>query len=355
MEKDVRKSIKIYIPLFILLIIVIIAVIIFYITVEHKDKSFTNTFSSMGVQIHQMIYGNDAEVASGKVRERIQYIEDKFSYDIDDSDIDRVNRGAGEKWVKCDSKTLDSVSKLLNISRKSYGVIDPTILPLVYLWGIDKGAIRTPNQDEIDDALSRVDYRDIKINYEVGRVKLDNSNASMTLKQIEKGAACSTAVDVYKDFKVDYGVVSVGGVVGVYGKKPDNSLWKISVRDPFIYSSQDIRIAVIKIQEGYVASFGVRDDKISIDGMQCNKILNVKTGYPVVSNIALVSVVHPDAIIASALSQICCVLDREESFDILNYYGGEAIFVYNDKSIYVTPNIRNNFVIIDPEYSLSEQ
>ena len=153
--------------------------------------------------------------------------------------------------------------------------------------------------------------------------------------------------------KVDYGVVSIGGTVGVYGEKPDSSLWKIAVKAPFALDKEDSRIAHIKIKEGYVATFGLKEDKINMNGAFKNKILDLRNGYPVENDIELVSVLHPDAIVASALAQICCVLNKEESLEILNYYGAEAIFVYNDKNIYITPKIRENCSIIDSSYFIN--
>lgn len=319
---------------------------------EHKDKTFTYTSSAMGVQIHQILYGSDAEKASKEVREKIEKLEDILSYDIEGSDIDRINGGAGEKWVKTSKETIQLLDKFISISKRSKRTVDPTSLPLISVWGFDGTVAKYPSKNEIDFALENIDYRDIKINYDVDRIKIGKKGEAITLKHVERGAACSAAIDIYKNMKVDYGVVAVGGVVGVYGVKPDNSAWKISVKDPFLYNSEDVRIAALRIKSGYVATFGGKEDKININGSQRNRILNIKTGMPLENDVALVSILHPDAIVANTLSQICCILDRNESREILNYYGAEAVFVYNDKKIYITPKIRGDFSIIAPEYSM---
>lgn len=331
---------------------VIVAVITVYMVIEHKDKSFTNTSLIMGLQVHQMVYGNDSELAVSRAREKLEEIEDKLSFDIDGSDIDKINGGAGEKWVKSSSETINSLDKFISISKNSHGIIDPTILPLVLSWGFNTSNAKFPDQDEIASNVNKINYRDIKINHEVNRVKIDNQSSAITLKQIEKGVACSEAIEIYKNLRVDYGIISVGGVVGVYGTKPDSSLWKISVRDPFVWEREDTKIAAIKVKKGFVASFGVRDDKININGLDRNKVLSTKTGYPIENDIALVSVLHDDAVVAEALSHICCNLGWDNSLQILNYYGAEAIFVYNDRSICVTPKIKENFNIIDSSYML---
>lgn len=352
LEGKIKPGAKSYIPLFLLMVLVIISVIAGYVAIENRDKSFTNTSLIMGLQVHQTLYGNDSELAVGKVREKLEEIEDKLSYDIDGSDIDRINRGSGEKWVKSSSETIMLLDKFIRISKKSYGLIDPTVLPLVLLWGFDSLNTNYPSQDEISSALNKINYKDIKINYDVSRVKVDNPGMAVTLKQIEKGSACGEAINIYKNLRIDYGIISIGGVVGVYGSKPDKSLWKISVRDPFVWEREDTKIASVKINDGFVASFGVRDDKINVNGVDLKRLLSTRSGYPIENDIALVSVLHGDPIVAEALSHICCILGWEDSISILNYYGAEAVFVYNDKKITVTPNIKGNFTIIDPSYTI---
>lgn len=352
MNEKVGLKGRAYIPLFFLMLIIIFSVIVGYIAIERRDKSFTRTSSAMGVQICQMLYGNDAETAANKVKEKVEELEDLLSYDIDGSDIDRINVGSGEKWIKASEETVNILDKFISISKKSKGTIDPTSLPLISAWGFDSGTAKCPDNNQIKTALDKIDYRDIKINYDVSRIKIDNKDGAITLRHVEKGAACSAAIDIYKGLKVDYGVIGVGGVVGVYGTKPDNSLWKISVKDPFLQNGEDARIAVVKIRSGYVATFGIKQDKININGTQKNKILDIRTGYPVENNVALVSVLHPDAVVANVLSQVCCILDKDLSQDVLNYYGAEAVFVYNDKKIYITPKIKDNFIIIDSAYTL---
>lgn len=352
MKKTEKAAMKIYLPLFALLIIVIVSAIVVYIRIEQKGKLFTGTSSMMGVQVRQTLYGDDAEQASERARERVQYLEDRISHNIDGSDIERVNSGAGEKWVRSSPETIETMDKLLNVSRMSRGILDPTVLPIMMLWGFDGSAGYIPGKSEIDRLLLNVDYRDIRFNRDVGRIKLDNRAAALTLKQVEKGAACREAISVYKDLKIKYGVVSIGGAVGVYGEKPDKAPWKISVRDPFRGNGEETGIAAVRIYKGYAVTFGGRDDKIDVGGVQCNKEIDVRTGKPVDNAVVSVTVLHPDAVIASALAHVCSIMDRFDSFEMLNYYGAEAIFIYNNKDIYATPNIRDGFTIINSDYKL---
>ena len=43
---------------------------------------------------------------------------------------------------------------------------------------------------------------------------------------------------------------------------------------------------------------------------------------------------------------------KYESKEILDFYNAGAIFVYKDKKVSVTDNIKDNFVIINKDYNL---
>ena len=132
------------------MVIVLICSVVGYVFIEQKDKSFTNTSSGMGVQVHQMLYGNEAELAAKTVRESIEELENKISYDIAESDIERINSGAGEKWVRVSDETIDALDKIISVSKKSKGTLDPTVLPLVSLWGLDCNTVKYPQKALIE-------------------------------------------------------------------------------------------------------------------------------------------------------------------------------------------------------------
>lgn len=352
MNKSEKKELKIYIIMFVMLLTLILFVIAIYLSMDQNNKNFIGTTSAMGTKIHQNIYGDNAEEVFKIAKESVDRLEDCISHEIDGSDIDRINMGSGSKWVKSDENIISILERTIDVSSKSRNTFDPSVLPLMSLWGMDSELIKKPSSLEISNKLDNIGYKNIKINREANRIKLENGKSLITLNQIQTGAACESIIDIYKKHQIKYGVASVGGTVGVWGNKPDQTHWKLSIKSPFAPMNDNSGIAVLKINKGYMVTYGTVEDKIDMDGQKINNLLDIRTGYPVKNNISSVVIVHSDAVIANALSKICCVLGRDESEEILNYYGAEAIFIYNDKTIYVMPNIRQYFSIVNSEYIL---
>ena len=338
--------------MFAILLTVIISVITIYFNMDQNDKSFVGTISAMDTKIQQNIYGDNAEDVSLLAKEAVDKLEDCISHEIDGSDIDRINIGAGNKWVKSNETVISILERTIDIASRSKNTFDPSSLPIMSLWGIDSEIIKKPSESEIANTLKNIKYKNIKINHEANRIKLENDKSSITLSQVQNGAACEAIIDVYRKYKIKYGIVSVGSTVGVLGNKPGQNYWKLSIKNPLKAINDSSGLGVVKLNKGFISTFGNSEDKINIDGQKINNILDIRTGHFVKNNISSVTVLHSDAVIANALCRICCVLDREESSDILNYYGAEAIFIYNDKTIYVMPNIRQNFNLTDPDYTL---
>ena len=349
-ENAKKPPIKKYLPLFFVLAMLIVVIILIYVSLDQKNKCFTNTAKIFETQVSQTLCGDDAEKAAALAKEKISNLEDKISYKIEGSDIERLNNAAGDQWVELSEETIEILGKLIGVSKISSGVIDPTVLPLMLLWNFNGEQVYNPAADEIKNLLPYVDYNNIKINHGVNRVKIENKMTQITFDAVKKGAACKAAIDVYKDSKIDYGIVCVGETVGLYGSKHDGSPWKISIKNPF--NDQDKNIAAIKVKDGFVSTFGAKEDKIKVDGKIYNKVLNAKTGYPAENGMVCVTVLHSDPIIADALAQLCCILGKDESQDILSHYSAEAVFVDKEKNIYGTKNIELNITVMDETYML---
>lgn len=348
-NKTRSMGVKVYAPLIFLLAIIIVLVICIYTFAVRNYKESTDNSIVSGRSIHQSVYGRHTQEVFKKVKENFLKLEDSLSYDIDGSDVDKINSGAGTKWIKVDKNTIDILDKARDVSKNSFGVFDITFLPLFRLWGFEDNQVHAPSDEEIGETLKHVDYSLVNINHNLDRVKLDDEFSLISLKNLFNGILCENAISVYRDSEINYGIISVGNVTGLYGEKPDQQFWKISLKDPF---DNDINIGNIRVKDGYVSTFGGSSDKIFFNGEKINKVINPKNGLLPKSNILSATVFYSDPIIASALSKVCCIADKETSFKILNYYGAEAIFIDSSKNIYVMKNIYDRFNLIKDDYKV---
>ena len=86
-------------------------------------------------------------------------LERLLSYSDPKSDLARINRAAGERPVEVSPETVEVIQKALDYSSISEGAFDPTVAPLLELWGFREGDYRVPDPDELEEAGVLVDYR----------------------------------------------------------------------------------------------------------------------------------------------------------------------------------------------------
>ncbi|MBP5465719.1 MAG: FAD:protein FMN transferase, partial [Treponema sp.] len=85
---------------------------------------------------------------------RLDEIDSQFSVNRKTSDISRVNAAAGRERVTVSKEVFTVLQTALDFAQKSGGAFDPSIGPVVTLWGICTDHPRVPSQHEIDAALS---------------------------------------------------------------------------------------------------------------------------------------------------------------------------------------------------------
>ena len=329
-----KNSFKAYIVLFTVLIAIIVTLLIMFDKVDKKEKSFSSASTAMGSYVQQTVYGKNSENAANAAIVDIKNLEKKISWRIDDSAISKINNGSGKEWIDLDDVTLDVLLKSVDVSKRSMQAYDFTILPISKLWDFGGENQRIPSTTEIE--------------------KLVKEGSGIDLGAAGKGTACDVAVEAYKNNGADYGIVAVGGSVGVYGRKSNKVPWRIAIRDPFRGIDQSDGAAVVKIDEGFISTSGAYEKCFEKDGIKYHHILNPKTGYPVETDIISVSVVSNNGTMGDLLSTACYVLGKEKSLSLLEHYNAQAIFIDRNKNIYATNGIRDNIIITNEEFKLSD-
>ena len=260
--------------------------------------------------------------------ERLDQIDSEFNLNNPDSELNRINDAAGKNPVEvCDdvSAVLDAA---LNYARKSDGAFDPTIGTLVRLWGINTPNARVPSQDEIEKALSLVDWKKVQVKKSNGktRVFLEESGMILDLGGIAKGFAADELCLILREKKVRRAIIDLGGNILVWGNKPDGSDWKVGIKNPRDQSLEPP--VILKVPGGNsVVTSGLYERYFEQDGIIYHHILNPRTGYPVQNEVLSSTIISHSSMEADALSTTAFVLGPEE-FE--KKFGGAAVFIKSD-------------------------
>lgn len=318
---------------------------------EVAEEPPTRTELIMGTVVKVTLYENGSEEILDKVFERVKEIESLVSINQDNTELDKLNENAGIKPVKLSDTSFEIIEKALYYSEISNGEYDLTIGPLVKLWSIGLPEAKVPTQEEIDETIKKIDYSKVQLNKDTKEVFLEEKGMLLDLGSIAKGYAADEIVKILNEENIDSAIIDLGGNIYALGLKEGNRNWKIGIQNP--YDERGRIIGALEVSNKTVVTSGVYERYIEQDGEKYHHILNPSTGYPYETEIAGVSIISDKSIDGDALSTLIFTKGLEEGLEFVeNIDGVDAIFVTNDKEVYVTKGLKGNFEITNEEFIL---
>ena len=104
------------------------------------------------------LYEDGSAELYGKLFARLRELNDIFNNYSDSSEISRVNQNAAAEPVAVSQDFYLVLKTALDFARLTGGAFDPTVGPLVKLWGFGKEP-RVPSQEEIEAAQKLVGWQ----------------------------------------------------------------------------------------------------------------------------------------------------------------------------------------------------
>ena len=262
------------------------------------------------------------------------------------SGVVAINRQAGVEPVKVRADLIDLLETALHYAELSGGSFDPTIGPLVKLWGIGTDSQHIPGDEEIAAALALVDWRDLVIDREEETVFLRREGMELDLGAIAKGYAADEAVRIAREGRVKRAVFDFGGniaVLGWRGKSGKEMLpWRIGIQDP--RGKRDEYVGILPVYHSNVATSvvtsGVYERFFESDGKHYHHLLSTTTGYPVENGLLSVTIITEHSTDADALSTAVFTMGYERGNTLIDSIdGAEAIFIFDDDSVQITSGL----------------
>jgi FAD:protein FMN transferase len=274
----------------------------------------------MGTVCTVNAYSDGTSKLYDELFERLHEIENEFSVNIAASEVSAINDAAGEHAVAVSPGVLYVVQTALKYAELTDGAFDPTVGPLVKLWGINTDHARVPSLQEIDNTLALINWRDVIVSEDTddsgGSVMLRRSGMALDLGGIVKGYAADELTALLKAHGAKRAIIDLGGNIYVFGKKKDGSLWNVGVKDPSVPEGNPA--LVLRLSNSTVVTSGVYERFFIQDGVRYHHILDTKTGYPARTGLLSSTIVCESSIAADALSTSVFVLGEEKGMALIN-------------------------------------
>jgi thiamine biosynthesis lipoprotein len=288
-----------------------------------------------------------------EIFDRLREIENLMSANLEDSDLGRINNAAGIEAVEVHPDTIAVIKRAIHFAELSGGAFDPTVGPLVKLWGIGTDAERIPPEEEIAAVLPLINWRDIGIDEDACTVFLARPGMSLDLGAIAKGYAADEVAAIIKAANIRRALIDLGGNIIVLGAGRNGGPWKVGVQNPL--EGRGAYFGIAEARDKTLVTSGVYERYFEdpATGKRYHHILSVQTGYPVDNGLLSVTIIGDSSIDADALSTSLFALGFEEGSALVESMDNtEAVFVFTDLSVRGTSGAFEDFTITDGDFKI---
>lgn len=280
---------------------------------------------------------NSAVEIERKVFAEIERLENIFSRSIESSDVSMINNSAGRRAVPVSAEVFYVAERGVDFARLSGGAFDPTIAPVIDLWGFPDQEYRVPAEGELKNILPLVDYTRIEFDREYSAICLPDDKMALELGGIAKGFIIDQVLQILGEAGVQHAFINAGGDIGLIGDHPDGKPWRIGVRHP---REDDNIIAILPASGGAVVTSGDYERAFEEKGVMYHHILDPETGMPA-GDLVSVTIMAETVIEADALSTAVFALGPERGMALIEELPGvEGILITNDIDILVSSGLK---------------
>ena len=314
-------------------------------------EKYTNADFAMDTVVSETLYTSGEDINT-QIGEKLREMETTLlSWTEENSQISQLNNADGKTMEVSDDLAAD-LEKIRQLSQDSDGAFDPTLGKIIRLWDIAGENPHVPDQSEIDTLLPEVGYEKIQVD---GNNVTLLDGCTLDLGAVGKGMGCDQIMDYLQTQPDVFGMIlNLGGSsVMTYGEKPDGSSWKVALTDPRD-TEGDYLGAITLDANQFLSTSGDYEKYFIEDGIRYHHILDPKTGYPVQNGLTSVTIVCDQGYLADGLSTACFVLGMDAAKPLLEKYDAEAVFVDEDKNVYVTSGLMDKFELMKDGYVVNE-
>ncbi|MEG1017821.1 MAG: FAD:protein FMN transferase [Oscillospiraceae bacterium] len=290
------------------------------------------------------LYGDEAKETCTAIDAMLTDFEASTSMYKQGSCIDNINRNAGGNSVEIDDATYDVLARSLEISGLHEGVFDITVGALTKLWNINSDEPHVPKDDDIKSAKALVDCSGFELRDEQGThtARLSKEGQAIDLGGVAKGYALDLCKEQLEKSNVDYGLISIGGNVCVYGDKGGEK-FTVGIRVPK-NDSEDYYCAV-KLADAIVSTTGAYERYFVENGVKYHHIIDINTGYPAVSDVVSVTVIGQNGALADYYSTYCFISGLEKTLEMMADGEVTAIVMDTHSNVFVSKSLESQLVL----------
>lgn len=271
--------------------------------------------ATMGTSYHVTVIGNDipGDLAAS-IQAVLDDIDGQMSTYKPDSQLMQLNRAPLGQPFPISRQLMAVLLLSEDIYRQTQGAFDPSVGPLVDLWGFGPSyhEDQQPSQDNIDQLRKRLGFDGLALN-ESALTATRQKDISMDLSAVAKGYAADRVAELLKAEGFSRYMVEIGGEMVLAGVNAKGIPWQIAIEKP-VSEAREVE-QIVSVSDVGVATSGDYRNYFEHNGQRFSHTIDPRTGYPIRHNLASVTVVADTSGRADALATAFMVMGTEAALD----------------------------------------
>ncbi len=250
----------------------------------------------------------------------------------DNTEISQFNRFQSLEKFPVSPAFAEVVQAALSCARLTGGAFDPTVKPLVDLFGFGPERISNTGQERSKDELARIMK---SVGWE--KIRLTDSalikrhpDVQLDLSAIAKGYGADRVGAVIAQAGFTNFLVEIGGEILAGGTAPAGRPWRVGIERPEADKAfGESLFHILELSDRAMATSGdYRNFRTRADGTRYSHIIDPRTGRPAESDVAAVTVLAARCMDADAVATALFVTGAESGIQWLKKHPGfEAFFI----------------------------
>lgn len=294
-------------------------------------------------------------------------VENSISTTIETSCIYKFNQADAGATVEIDSTAYEILTLAKTVYNQTEGYFNPAVYQSVRLFGFGTAKINNPNslpEESIVQAYKTLSdgFADLTLSQTDGKyyatkpkttVKVNGTTHSLKLDLggIGKGYCADKIDELIDQSGFKYGFFNFGSstmAVKSYSINEDNN-YTLSIKDP----RADDAYAKFKIKDKCLSTSGDYEQYYELDGVRYCHIIDPKTGSPIQTGIASVTVVGGSAAEDDALTTALSAMGKQKAVEYINENLTDRLvimLVIEDGQGKIICNRPEEITIVNPAY-----
>lgn len=287
----------------------------------------------MGTLVRITLYAPGQESAESGFQAafaRISAIDSVLSDYKPESELSRLSRQPAGVPAAVSEDLWSVLSAAQAVSAQTAGAFDMTMGPLIRLWREARVEHRLPHPEAIEEARTRIGYRNVKLHPARHTVTFAATGMQLDAGGIGKGYAADEALTTLRRMGLSSALVAAAGDLAIGDPPPGRNAWTIAVEP-----RQGVR-QVLRLSNAGVSTSGDAEQFMEVEGVRYSHIVDPKTGLGLTESLG-VTVVAMSATQSDSLATGLSVMGES---GLRTWKGDAAVLAAGRSGVWMSPAMK---------------